>query len=247
VKFFSAAEKTALTGKLGIEEGDLILFGADKRDTVCEVLGRIRLRVAEIMKLVTDPERLDFLWVTDFPLLAWSAEDNKWNAVHHPFTRPLPEDEALLEQGEFGKARAAAYDVVLNGFEIGGGSIRIHEPVLQAKLFDILGINAEQQQKQFGHILKAFSFGAPPHGGIALGVDRIVMLICGESSIRDVMAFPKNNRGQDLMSQSPSEVDPKQLRELYLQTTVRQPKPGATAGTASIAPVAAAATKAAGV
>ncbi len=234
VKFFSAAEKAALTGKLGIEEGDLILFGADKWDTVVEVLGRIRLRVAEIMKLVTDPERLDFLWVTDFPLLAWSAEDNKWNAVHHPFTRPLLEDEHLLDSPEtYGQARAAAYDVVLNGFEIGGGSIRIHEPVLQAKLFDVLGINAEQQAKQFGHILKAFSFGAPPHGGIALGVDRIVMLICGETSIRDVMAFPKNNRGQDLMSQSPSDVDPKQMRELYLQTTVRQPKPGGSAPAAA--------------
>ena len=240
VKFFSAAEKAALTEKLGIEEGDLILFGADKWDTVVEVLGRIRLRVAEIMKLVTDPARLDFLWVTDFPLLAWSAEENKWNAVHHPFTRPLPEDEHLLDSPETcGQARAAAYDVVLNGFEIGGGSIRIHEPALQAKLFGLLGINAEQQAKQFGHILKAFSFGAPPHGGIALGVDRIVMLICGESSIRDVMAFPKNNRGQDLMSQSPSEVDPKQMRELYLQTTVRQPKPAPTAASGSSASAAA--------
>ncbi len=231
VKFFSAAEKAALTEKLGIEEGDLILFGADKWETVCEVLGRIRLRVAEIMKLVTDSERLDFLWVTDFPLLAWSAEENKWNAVHHPFTRPLPEDVALLEKGEFGRARAAAYDVVLNGFELGGGSIRIHEPALQAKLFDVLGINAEQQAKQFGHILKAFSFGAPPHGGIALGVDRLVMLVAGETNIREVMAFPKNNRGQDLMSQSPSEVDFKQMRELYLQSTVRKPKPGATPAT----------------
>ncbi|MBV9128315.1 MAG: aspartate--tRNA ligase [Verrucomicrobia bacterium] len=242
VKFFSAQEKAALTEKLGIAEGDLILFGADKRETVCEVLGRIRLRVAEILKLVTDPARLDFLWVTDFPLLAFNAEENKWDAVHHPFTRPLAEDVELLKQGELGKVRAAAYDVVLNGFEIGGGSIRIHEPELQAQMFSVLGISAEQQAKQFGHILKAFSFGAPPHGGIALGVDRIVMLICGETSIRDVMAFPKNNRGQDLMSQSPSEVEPKQLRELALQSTVRQapaaaaaapPRPAATAAPAA--------------
>ncbi|MBV9658574.1 MAG: aspartate--tRNA ligase [Verrucomicrobia bacterium] len=242
VKFFSAQEKAALTEKLGIAEGDLLLFGADKRETVCEVLGRIRLRVAEILKLVTDPARLDFLWVTDFPLLAFNAEENKWDAVHHPFTRPLAEDVELLKQGELGKVRAAAYDVVLNGFEIGGGSIRIHEPELQAQMFSVLGISAEQQAKQFGHILKAFSFGAPPHGGIALGVDRIVMLICGETSIRDVMAFPKNNRGQDLMSQSPSEVEPKQLRELALQSTVRQapaaaaaapPRPAATAAPAA--------------
>ena len=196
------------------------MFGADKWEIVCEVLGRIRLRVAEIQKLaVTNNDALHFLWVVDFPLLQWSAEENKWNAVHHPFTRPVAEDLPLLEKGEMANVRAQAYDVVLNGVEIGGGSIRIHEPDLQAKMFDVLGVTAEQQQKMFGHILKAFSFGAPPHGGIALGLDRLVMLICGEESIRDVMAFPKNNRGVDLMSQSPSEVDFKQLRELYIQVT----------------------------
>jgi aspartyl-tRNA synthetase len=219
VKFFSDQEKAALQQRLGIEEGDLILFGADKWETVCEVLGRIRLRVAEIQKLVTNNDALHFLWVVDFPLLAWSAEENKWNAVHHPFTRPVAEDLPLLEKGEFANVRAQAYDVVLNGVEIGGGSIRIHEQDLQAKMFDVLGVTAEQQQKMFGHILKAFSFGAPPHGGIALGLDRLVMLICGAESIRDVIAFPKNNRGVDLMTQSPSEVDFKQLRELYIQVT----------------------------
>jgi len=218
VKFFSDEEKRSLGERLAVEEGDLLLFGADKWETVCNVLGRIRLRVAEIQRLTAGMDRLDFLWVVDFPLLAFNEEENKWNAVHHPFTRPLAEDLPLLEKGDFGKVRARAYDVVLNGVEIGGGSIRIHERELQARMFDVLGVTPEQQQKMFGHLLRAFSFGAPPHGGVALGLDRIVMLICGTENIRDVIAFPKNNRGIDLMSQSPSEVDFKQLRELYIQT-----------------------------
>ena len=217
VKFFSEAEKAALTERLGIEEGDLILFGADTWDTVCTVLGRIRLRVAEILKLVKDPSELNFLWVVDFPLLAYSAEEQKWNAVHHPFTRPKAEDVPLIEAGEYGKVRAEAYDVVLNGVEIGGGSIRIHEADLQAKMFGVLGISPEKQQLLFPHLLKAFKFGAPPHGGVALGVDRLVMLAVGTENIRDVVAFPKNNRGEDLMMNSPSAAEPRQLRELGLQ------------------------------
>jgi aspartyl-tRNA synthetase len=214
VKFFSEAEKESLRSKLQIAEGDCIFFAAGKWEIACEVLGRIRLRVAEIQKLTTGSEDLDFLWVTDFPLMQWSAEENKWNAVHHPFTRPKAEDLPLLEQKKFGEMRAEAYDVVLNGVEIGGGSIRIHEPNLQAKMFEALGVTAEDQQAKFGHLLRAFRLGAPPHGGIALGLDRLVMLICGENSIREVMAFPKNNRGQELMTQSPAEVDARQLREL---------------------------------
>lgn len=230
VKFFSDAEKEALRSRLEIEEGDCIFFAADKWEITCEVLGRIRLRVAEIQNLIggarqgesgSDPsapsEELDFLWVTDFPLLAFDAAENKWNAVHHPFTRPKSEDLPLLEEKKFGEMRAEAYDVVLNGVEIGGGSIRIHEPELQAKMFGVLGVSEEDQQTMFGHLLRAFRLGAPPHGGIALGLDRLVMLICGEQSIREVMAFPKNNRGQDLMSQSPSDVDPRQLRDLGIR------------------------------
>ena len=225
VKFFSEAEKESLRTRLQIEEGDCIFFAAGKWEIACEVLGRIRLRIAEIQGLTSVKRRsgsdsgsdLDFLWVTDFPLMQWSAEENKWNAVHHPFTRPKAEDLSLLEQKKFAEMRADAYDVVLNGVEIGGGSIRIHEPELQAKMFEALGVSAEDQQAKFGHLLRAFRLGAPPHGGIALGLDRLVMLICGEESIRDVMAFPKNNRGQELMTQSPADVDPKQLRELGIQ------------------------------
>jgi aspartyl-tRNA synthetase len=217
VKFFTDAEKEALRSKLLVEEGDLILFAADKWETACEVLGRIRLRIAEMQQLTAASDQLDFLWVTDFPLLAFDAAENKWNAVHHPFTRPKADDVAKLEAGDFGHVRAEAYDVVLNGVELGGGSIRIHEPDLQAKAFAALGVSDEDQQTLFGHILRAFRLGAPPHGGIAFGLDRIVMMICGEESIREVMAFPKNNRGLDLMSESPSEVDQRQLRDLGIK------------------------------
>jgi aspartyl-tRNA synthetase len=227
VKFLSEAEKTALQSKLRIEEGDCIFFGADKWEIACEVLGRIRLGVAEIQNLIGSANRhsgseqsgsdWDFLWVTDFPLFQWSPEENKWNAMHHPFTRPKAEDMSLFEAKKFPDIRAEAYDVVLNGVEIGGGSMRIHEADLQEKMFEALGVSAEDRQSLFGHLLRALHLGAPPHGGIALGLDRLVMLICGEESIRDVMAFPKNNRGLDLMTQSPADVDPRQLRDLSLK------------------------------
>lgn len=222
VKFFSDAEKTALQSRLNIEEGDCLFFAADKWEIACEVLGRIRLRIAEMQDLHggarrPDAPEWDFLWVTDFPLFEWSAEDNKWNAMHHPFTRPKAEGMPLFEAKKFSEVRAEAYDVVLNGVEIGGGSMRIYERELQEKMFAALGISPEAQESQFGHLLRAFRLGTPPHGGIAFGFDRLVMLICGEQSIRDVMAFPKNNRAMDLMSQSPSEVDPKQLRDLGIK------------------------------
>ncbi len=204
------------------EEGDVLFFGADQWTSACEILGRVRLRVGDLLGLRAE-DKLNFLWVVDFPLLAFSPEDNSWVAVHHPFTRPNAEDAARLASREsLDTIRAVAYDVVLNGVELGGGSIRIHERELQSQLFDVLGIGEEEQKVKFGHILKAFSFGAPPHGGIALGLDRLVMLICGAASIREVIAFPKNNRGVDLMTQSPTEVEIKQLRELAIRSTVAQ-------------------------
>jgi aspartyl-tRNA synthetase len=230
VKFFNDAEKNALRSKLNIEEGDCVFFAADKWSVACEVLGRLRLRIAEMQDLHRRrrPEPAmgeveggapdwDFLWVIDFPLFEWSPDENKWNAMHHPFTRPKADDMSLFEAKKFPEVRAEAYDVVLNGVEIGGGSMRIYEPPLQEKMFEALGITSEAQQAQFGHLLRALRLGAPPHGGIAFGFDRLVMLICGEQSIRDVMAFPKNNRSMDLMSQSPAEVDPKQLRDLGIK------------------------------
>jgi aspartyl-tRNA synthetase len=240
VKFFTDAEKSALQSKLNIKEGDCVFFAADKWEVACEILGRLRLRIADMQDLhgkarSSGAPEWDFLWVTDFPLFEWSAEENKWNAMHHPFTRPKAEDVPLFvdampssrspgatERGEasrprLGNIRAEAYDVVLNGVEIGGGSIRIHEPELQDKMFEALGITSEDRESQFGHLLRAFRLGAPPHGGIAMGLDRLVMLLCGEQSIRDVIAFPKNNRGVDLMSNSPSEVDPRQLKDLSLE------------------------------
>jgi aspartyl-tRNA synthetase len=230
VKFFSETEKAALRSKLKIEEGDCVFFGADKWEIACEVLGRLRLRIAEMQDVLgrarpvragqaSGPPDWDFLWVTDFPLFEWSPEENKWNAMHHPFTRPKAEDMSLFNERKFPDVRAAAYDIVLNGVEIGGGSMRIYEPELQDKMFEALGISPENRQVQFGHLLRALRLGAPPHGGIALGLDRLVMLICGEETIRDVMAFPKNNRGLDLMTNSPAEVHPRQLRDLSIKLT----------------------------
>ena len=224
-KFFNESELAGLKEALLIEEGDLILFAADQWQPACEILGRIRLECACMQGLLEGQEDVfDFLWVTEFPLLAHDEEEGRWVAVHHPFTRPVDEDRPKLEAGDYAGLRAQAYDVVLNGHELGGGSIRIHEADLQAAMFNALGISENDARAEFGHILDAFQFGAPPHGGIALGLDRIVMLIAGEQSIREVIAFPKNNKGADLMTSSPAPATPIQLRDLRIKSTVPEDK-----------------------
>jgi aspartyl-tRNA synthetase len=222
VKFFSAAEKAALTERLGIAEGDMVFFAAAPWEKACAILGRIRLEAAQLLvkrgKLTIRPDDWKFLWVIDFPLMSYDEERGAYAATHHPFTAPVPEDAALLDSDPK-KVRGQHYDVVLNGMELGGGSIRIHQPALQKKVFeDVLKIPADVVESRFGYMLKAFTFGAPPHGGIAFGLDRMVALLCGTTSIRDVIAFPKTQKGQDLMAQSPTPVTAKQLKELHIAT-----------------------------
>ena len=221
-KIFTEEEKANVTSKMNLEEGDIVFFAAGSRESVSTILGRVRSECAVMQELNNDPDKFNFLWVVDFPLLAHDEESGHWVAVHHPFTRPHPDDIGLLEKGDYANVRAVAYDVVLNGYELGGGSIRIHERDLQAKMFGVLGVTPEEQQIKFAHILDAFRFGAPPHGGLALGLDRIAMLVAGEDSIREVIAFPKNNKGADLMAQSPCEIGLKELREVYVQSTYKK-------------------------
>jgi aspartyl-tRNA synthetase len=224
VKFFSDAEKQALTEQLGVAEGDMIFFAAAPWEKACAILGRIRLEAAALLqkrgKLTIRHDDWKFLWVVDFPLMSYDEAENRYAATHHPFTAPVPEDASLLDSDP--KAvRGQHYDVVLNGMELGGGSIRIHQPTLQKKVFeDVLKIPADVVESRFGYMLKAFTYGAPPHGGIAFGLDRMVALLCGTTSIRDVIAFPKTQKGQDLMAQSPTPVTPKQLKELHIQTVM---------------------------
>jgi aspartyl-tRNA synthetase len=226
VKFFSEAEKAALTSKLKIEEGDLILFAADQWLNACEILGKIRLYCADVLKgqgkLVIDPHQFNFLWVIEFPLLGFDREQNRWYSSHHPFTAPVAEDIPLLKTDPK-KVRGQHYDVVVNGVELGGGSIRIHQPDVQKTIFEeLLAIPPEETKLRFGYMLDAFKYGAPPHGGIALGFDRLIAILCGVTSIRDVIAFPKTAKGTDLMTDSPSTVSPKQLRDLYLEVKVQK-------------------------
>jgi aspartyl-tRNA synthetase len=221
VKFFSDAEKAALTAQLGIADGDIVFFAAAPWEKACAILGRLRLESAALLqkrgKLALRMDDWKFLWVIDFPLMSHDEVENRYVATHHPFTAPVPEDAALLDSDPK-KVRGQHYDVVLNGMELGGGSIRIHQPALQKKVFeDVLKIPADVVESRFGYLLKAFTFGAPPHGGIAFGLDRMVALLCGTTSIRDVIAFPKTQKGQDLMAQSPTPVTARQLKELHIQ------------------------------
>ena len=224
VKFFSQVEKDALIGKLNIVEGDLILFAADQWLTACEILGKIRLYCAEVLKtqgkLVIPADQFNFLWVIEFPLLGFDREQNRWYSSHHPFTAPVSEDIPLLKTDPK-KVRGQHYDVVVNGVELGGGSIRIHQPEVQKTVFEeVLQIPPEETKMRFGYMLEAFRYGAPPHGGIALGFDRLIAILCATQSIRDVIAFPKTAKGTDLMTDSPATVSAKQLRDLHIELKV---------------------------
>jgi aspartyl-tRNA synthetase len=224
VKFFSESEKAALTSRLGLADGDVAFFAAAPWEKACAILGRIRLESASLLekrgKLSIRPDDWKFLWVVDFPLMTYDEEEKRYLATHHPFTAPVPEDAALLDSDPQ-KVRGQHYDVVLNGMELGGGSIRIHQPALQKKVFeDVLKIPRDVVESRFGYMLRAFTYGAPPHGGIAFGLDRIVALLCGTTSIRDVIAFPKTQKGQDLMAGSPTPVTARQLKDLHIQTVV---------------------------
>ncbi len=208
------AEKESLAERLGMAEGDLAVLAAGKPDVVSGALGALRLELARQHSWIPE-NRFEFLWVTDFPLLEWSPGDSRWYSMHHPFTSPDPRDLDRLESDP-GSVRARAYDVVLNGTELGGGSIRIHDPEIQSRVFRTLGIGDEEARNRFGFLLDALRFGAPPHGGLALGVDRMVMMMARAGSLRDVIAFPKTASATDLMTDAPSAVDAKQLAELSI-------------------------------
>ncbi len=216
-KFFSEEEFDAIVKAAGAETGDLVLMVADKNSVVFDSLGNLRVHVAKKMNLL-DENKWNFLWVTDFPLLEYNEDEGRYTAMHHPFTCPRDEDAELLETAPE-KVLAKAYDIVLNGVEVGGGSIRIHRSDMQAKMFKAIGMSQEEAEERFGHLLEAFRFGTPPHGGLAYGLDRLVMLLCGCSSIRDVIAFPKVQNASELMTAAPSPVDDKQLEELCIALT----------------------------
>ena len=214
-KFMSEEDLQKIIEAVGAEKGDLIVFGADTFKTVCDVLGALRLKFAEELDLL-DKSEYKFVWITEFPLLEWSEEQGRYTAMHHPFTMPMEEDLEFIDS-EPGKVRAKAYDIVLNGTEIGGGSVRIHQDDIQEKMFECLGFTKEQAYERFGFLLEAFKYGVPPHAGLAYGLDRLVMLMTKEDSIRDVIAFPKIKDASCLMTNAPDVVDDKQLEELSIE------------------------------
>ena len=221
-KFMTEDELKVLVSAMQGEPGDLLLFAADKNKIVWNVLGALRLELAKELDLL-DPNQYNFLWVTEFPLLEWSDEENRFMAMHHPFTMPMEEDLQYIDSDP-GRVRAKAYDIVLNGTEIGGGSVRIHQDDIQEKMFEVLGFTKEKAYEQFGFLLTAFKYGVPPHAGLAYGLDRLVMLMAKQDSIRDVIAFPKVKDASDLMTEAPGHVDAKQLEELGIAVIAKEEK-----------------------
>jgi aspartyl-tRNA synthetase len=216
-KFLSELELAAFRA----EPGSTVLFGADEPALVARVLGALREHLARELGLI-DEDAFEFVWITDFPMFEWSDDDERWGALHHPFTRPTPAWEGTFD-AEPGAALALAYDLVANGSEIGGGSVRIHEPELQARVFDVLQLTRDEQRAKFGFLLDALAMGAPPHGGIAFGIDRMLMVVAQEPNLRDVIAFPKNQAGLDPMSGAPAPVTQKQLDELGIRLVEESP------------------------
>lgn len=221
-KFYSDETFEEIKKATGAKTGDLLLVIADKPLVVAQALGELRLEMARRRGLI-DPDKLCFLWIVDFPMFEYVEEDKRWKAMHHPFTAPREEDVQYLKS-EPGRVKAVAYDMVLNGVEIGGGSLRIYNSELQAKVFEAIGLTDEEARAKFGFMMDAFEYGTPPHGGIAFGLDRLIMLMAKRKSIRDVIAFPKTQSASDVMSHAPSEVDDKQLRELSIRTAVAAKK-----------------------
>jgi len=214
----TAEQKQEMLSRTGAEPGTLLLFGAGPVDIVNPTLDRVRQAIAKEMNLIP-ADQLNFLWVTDFPMFEWNTDEQRLEALHHPFTAPRPSDI-----GDLKTALAQAYDLVLNGYEIGGGSLRIYQPEVQRQVFETIGLSTEAAQEKFGFLLEAFEYGTPPHGGIAYGLDRLVMLMAGEESIRDAIAFPKTQQARCLLTEAPSTVDAQQLKELHVASTYR-PKP----------------------
>jgi aspartyl-tRNA synthetase len=217
-KFFSEDQLKAVVERAGAAPGDLILFAADTPAVVCAVLDALRREMAGRLNLA-DPNKIAFCWVIDFPLFEWNPDEHRWDPSHHLFTAPMWEDLPLLDSDP-GNVRGQQYDLACNGYEVAGGSIRIHDRAIQEKVFELIGLDPAVAQERFGHMLEAFEFGTPPHGGIAPGIDRLVMLLAGEPNIREVIAFPKTQQAADLMAGAPSEADLKQLEELHIRTVV---------------------------
>jgi aspartyl-tRNA synthetase len=225
-KFFTVEQLAALMDRMEAKPGDLVLISSDTPQIVAATLDTIRREFGERLGLA-DPKKVAFCWIVDFPLFEWNADENRWDPSHHLFTSPMPQDIPLLDNDP-GKARGQQYDLACNGYEVAGGSIRIHDRSLQEKVFGLIGLDVEDAKERFGHMLEAFEYGTPPHGGIASGIDRLTMLLAGEPNIREVIAFPKTQQAADLMAGAPSEVEPEQLEELHIMVVPAQPAEEAT-------------------